>query len=128
MGNIRIQDLELMLHIGVSDEERAKPQRVLVTLDLEHDFASAVATDRLTKTIDYFMVAQRLLKLGEGRSWKLVEKLANDIAELVIAEFQPGEVTVEVKKFAIPQAQYVSVRLSKTRAGMGIKRAAWGIP
>ncbi len=128
MGQIKISDLELSLHVGVSDEERAKPQRLLVTVEMEHDFASAAATDRVTKTIDYSAVAQRLLQFGEGRSWKLIEKLANDMAELIINEFQPGEVRIELKKFPIPQAQYVSVALAKTRTGMGVKRAAWGIP
>ena len=76
MPNITIVDLELQLHIGITATERAKPQRILMTVDMECDFTSAAATDRITKTIDYFQVAQQLLKLGEGRSWNLIEKLA----------------------------------------------------
>lgn len=126
--SISIVDLEVFLNVGVTDEERATPQRLLLTVDMEFDFSSAAISDRLSKTIDYFAVAQRLLKYGEGRSWKLVEKLANDAADLILAEFQPQAVTVEVKKFPLPQARFVSVSLTKSRSGGLVKKAAWGIP
>lgn len=124
MSQIAIVDLEVSMHVGVPDEERAKPQRLLLTINMEYDFSAAATTDNINKTIDYFAVAQRLLKFGEGRSWKLIEKLANDLADLVLAEFQPTAVTVEVKKFPIPQAKHVSVSLTKSRTDPGIKGAA----
>ena len=128
MSKITIVDLELFLHIGVTDEERAQPQRLLLTVDMEFDFSTAAVSDRLSRTIDYFAVAQRLLKYAEGRSWKLVEKLASDVADDVLAQFQPQSVMVEVKKFAVPQAAYVSVSLTRNSRGGMIKKAAWGIP
>ena len=129
MSKITIVDLEVQWHVGVPDEERAKPQRLLLTLDMEHDFTSAAMSDRITKTIDYFAVAQHLLKFGEGRSWKLIEKLATDVADEILSHFHPQAVTVEVKKFPLPQARHVSVSLTKTRTGSGmVKRTAWGIP
>ena len=128
MPKISIVDLELNLNVGVSDEERAKPQRLLLTVEMEFDFSSAVISDRLTKTIDYFAVTQTLLKFGDGRSWKLIEKLAHDVADEVLSRYQPQGVSVEVKKFAIPQAKYVSVSLTKSRGSGMVKKAAWGIP
>jgi dihydroneopterin aldolase len=129
MSKITITDLEVQFCVGVPDEERARPQRLLITVDMAYDFSSAATTDRITKTIDYYQVAQQIIGLGQGRSWKLIEKLANDIAELVLSEFQPEAVTVEVKKFPIPQAAHVSVNLTRHRQGRGVtKQAAWGIP
>lgn len=128
MGKITIVDLEVWMHVGVPAEERAKPQRLLLTINMDCDCSSAATTDDITRTIDYFAVAQRLLKFGEGRSWKLIEKLATDIADFMLAEFQPAAVTVEVKKFPIPQAKHVSVSLTKSRTGTGLKAAALGIP
>ena len=128
MSKITIVDLEVFLNVGVSDEERAQPQRLLLTVDMEFYFSAAALTDRIARTIDYGLVAQRLLKYGEGRNWKLIEKLASDVADDVLAQFQPQAVTVEVKKFSVPQARHVSVSLTRsTRAGT-VKRAAWGIP
>jgi len=129
MSKIKIVDLEVFLNVGVTDEERAKPQRLLLTVEMEFDFSSAAMSDRVARTIDYFAVVQHLLKFGEGRSWKLIEKLVTDVADEVLSKFQPQATSVEVKKFVIPQARYVSASLTQSRAGTGmVKKAAWGIP
>jgi len=44
------------------------------------------------------------LKFGDGRSWKLIEKLAADIAEMILSDFQPKKVTVEIKSFRFRSA------------------------
>lgn len=116
MSKIAIVDLEVSFRVGVPDAERAQPQRLLLTVELTADFTAAAAADQLDRTIDYFAVTQRLLKFGEGRSWKLIEKLAADIADEILREFQPQGVTVEIKKFIIPQAKHVSVSLSRSRS------------
>ena len=113
MSKISIVDLEVFYRVGVPDAERARPQRLLLTVEMEADFSSATKSDSIADTIDYFAVTQRLLKFGEGREWKLIEKLAAAIAETILTEFKPHSVTVEVRKFIIPQARYVSVRLEK---------------
>jgi len=110
---ICIRDLEVFYHVGVPDDERAQQQRLLLTLEIESDFTKASAKDDLTQTIDYFAVTQRLLKLGEGREWKLIETLAVEIAELTRNEFGALAVMVEIKKFIIPEARWVSVRVSR---------------
>ena len=115
MSKITIADLEVFYCVGVTDEERAQPQRLLLTVDISFDFSVAAVSDRITKTIDYFEVAQRLLKFGDGRSWKLIEKLSSNIADMIMSEFKPHGVTVEVKKFVVPQARYVSVTWSVKR-------------
>jgi dihydroneopterin aldolase len=115
VAKISIVDLEVFCRVGVPDAERARPQRLLLTVEMESDFSKAAKTDSITDTIDYFAVSQRLLKFGEGRSWKLIEKLAADIADTILSEFKPRGVTVEVKKFIIPQARYVSVVITRRR-------------
>ena len=115
MHKISIVDLEVHYRVGVPDAERAQPQRLLLTVEMESDFSAAAKSDSIADTIDYFAVSQRLLKYGEGREWKLIEKLAADIADMVLAEFKPQSVTVEVKKFIIPQARHVAVSLTRVR-------------
>jgi dihydroneopterin aldolase len=111
VSKISIVDLEVFYHVGVPDEERARPQRLLLTLELESDFIAAARTDTIADTVDYFAVTQRLLKFGEGRSWKLIEKLATDIGAAVMSEFNVSGLRIEVKKFIILQARYVSVSM-----------------
>ena len=115
-SKISIVDLEASYRVGVQDSERAQPQRLLLTVEMEFDFSTAAKTDSIDDTIDYFTVSQRLLKFGDGKSWKLIEKLAADIADAILIEFKPTAITVEVKKFIVPQAKFVSVSLSKSRS------------
>jgi len=115
MDQIIIQDLEVFYCVGVPDEERAKPQRLLLTVELQHDFTQAAQADQIDETIDYNHLAQRLLRFGEGRNWKLIETLAVDLAAMILREDKPERVSVEVKKFVIPQARWVSVRVTRPK-------------
>ena len=113
MDSIRITDLEVFFHVGVPAEERAKPQRLLITIDIESELKLAGVSDDLSTTIDYFAVVQRILGLGKGREWKLIEALAEEIATILLKEFAAATAAVEIKKFIIPQAQSVSVRIHR---------------
>jgi 7,8-dihydroneopterin aldolase/epimerase/oxygenase len=116
MSRIAIVDLEVFYCVGVTDEERAKPQRLLLTIDMSYDFSSASVSDRIEKTINYQKVAEDLLQFGANRSWKLLEKLVANVAEMILNEYRPQAVLVEAKKFSIPQARYVAVSLTRTRS------------
>ena len=116
MSKITIVDLEVHYCVGITDEERAKPQRLLLTVDMSLDFSSASVSDRIERTINYQLVVADLLKFGEGRSWKLLEKLVANVAEWILAEYKPQAVMVEVKKFSIPQARFISVSTGQSRA------------
>ncbi len=116
MDLISIRDLEVHYHVGVTDAERQKAQRLHIDVEMESDFTAAAANDDLTRTIDYYAVSRRLLRFGDDRSWRLIEALAVDIAELVVREFKAARVTVEVKKFIIPEARHVSVRATRSAA------------
>ena len=115
MGKISIVDLEVNYCVGVSDQERAHPQRLLLTVELNVDFTAAALTDRVEKTINYQRVADDLLQFGQGRSWKLLEKLVSNIADRILAEYEPDSVYVEAKKFVISQARYVSAAIARGR-------------
>ena len=115
ISKITITDLEVFYCVNVTNEERAKPQRLLVTLNMTLDFSSAATSDRIEKTINYQQVADEVLKYGEGRNWKLIERLASNLADFVLAEYRSEAVLVEVKKFVVPQARHVSINVTKTR-------------
>lgn len=112
---IHIEDLEVRYCVGVPEAERAQPQRLLLSLTLFHDFTAAAETDDLRQTVDYFALTRRLLKYGEGRSWRLIETLAVELAEWVLREFGPAAVEVEVKKFILPETRWVSVKVRRLR-------------
>jgi FolB domain-containing protein len=117
MFTIRIVDLEVFYRVGVPEEERAEAQRLTATVEMEVEAPRAVASDDLADTIDYFSVSQDLLHYGEGRSWKLIEKLSAELAEMILAKYRPESVRVEIKKFIIPEARHIAVSCVRRRAG-----------
>ena len=117
MDKIIIKDLEVFYHVGVPDEERAQVQRLLLTVELFVDFQRAAAADDLRLTVDYFAVTQRLLAFGRDRNWKLIEKLVTDLATAILKEFSATGVTVEVKKFIVPQTRYIAARIERGITG-----------
>ena len=114
MSKITISDLEVHFRVGVPPEERAHPQRLLITTELELNLEAAAQSDEIHTTIDYYEVAQQIIALGNNRTWKLIETLAGDIGELILARFHPKSVSVTVKKFVLPNTAYVAVRLTKS--------------
>lgn len=116
MDSVIVRDLEIDAHVGVTEEERATPQRVLVSLEVFRDLGEASRTDDLERTVDYGSLVPAVARLVEGSRCKLLEKLAGDIAALI--ERMPGVsgVTVEIAKASPPlreEVGRVSVRIER---------------
>lgn len=115
MDRIVIKDLEVDAHIGVTESERARAQRLLITVELERDLAEAGRTDMESSTTPYDVVADMIRKEVTGRPRKLVEAVADEIAEMILSHKMALAVTIEVKKFSVPRSQYVSVQIRRTQ-------------
>src|SRR5438270_11001911 len=113
MDKIIISELEVFYHVGITEGERSQPQRLLLTVEMAHDFKAAAARDNLAETVDYAAVSERLLQSGEDSHWEMMETLAADLAVMILERFSPRQVSLEVKKFFTPQAGCVAV--SRTR-------------
>jgi FolB domain-containing protein len=112
---IRVVDLEIRTRIGVPEEERAEPQRLLVTLEMHvADFAPAAANDDLRRTVDYFEVAQYIENFAGKRERKLLETFAEELAHDLLATFPIKKIRLEIKKFILPHAAHVSVEIERT--------------
>ena len=115
MDRIVVKDLEVDTRIGVTEAERARPQRLLITVELECNLTEAGRTDREYSTTPYDVVADMIHRTAAERPRKLVESLAGDIAKVILYRKLAQAVTVEVKKFSIPRSQYVSVQIHRTQ-------------
>ena len=115
MDRITIKDMAVKWRVGVTAGERSKRQKLLLTIEMDADTAAASRDDDLKGTVDYYAVSERLRHWGNAREWKLIETLAAEAAELVLTEFKPAAVAVEVKKFVLSRTAYVSVKTQRTR-------------
>ncbi len=83
---------------GVSDEERRVGGHFVVDVELAHDLARAGKSDDLVDTISYAELYDLVREIVEGESFRLVEMLAETIAQKTLALFPADAVMVRVKK------------------------------
>jgi FolB domain-containing protein len=107
---IEINDLEVKGRIGVPEDERANPQRLVVTLRFQIEASFAALNDQLDKTIDYAVVAAEVERVVETSGAHLLEQLVSDIGHALMARFPMRRLEIEVRKFILPSARYVSVK------------------
>jgi len=113
---IRIVDLELFAHIGVPDEERSRTQKLLISLELTVDSLDpAAVTDDISRTVNYFDVAERVKSLAGQRPRKLLETLAEEIAADLLNNLPIPQLSLEIKKFVLADARYVSVKIDREK-------------
>jgi len=110
---VNIKGLEIPTFIGVPDEERADQQvlKVNVTMAPKQSFASL--NDEIDGGVDYYQVSLRLKEVALEKPRKLVETLAEDLANTILKEFPVNTVSIEIEKFILPDTRHVGVSLIK---------------
>ena len=106
-GLLTISQLEVGCLIGIYEDEKKHPQKLLLNIQISGDFSRACTEDNIRGTVDYDSIAERLEKLATSRHFQLIEHFAFTACELIMQEFSLVEhVNIEVRKKAIAQADY----------------------
>src|SRR6266478_4770321 len=113
---IHIEQFKIVARVGVSESERARSQRVALSITIWPRFQADDFGDDVTKTVDYSKLCQEAKKFVQGRADKLIETLADAIAEHLLRKFAIRRITVELRKFALQGAGYVSVTVNRVAA------------
>ena len=87
---------------GVLEFEKANGQEFSVDVVLETDIRAAAATDDLTRTIDYGVIAELVHAHITGEGYDLIETLAERIAAAVLAACSASAVEITVHKPSAP--------------------------
>lgn len=107
---LSLRGIEIRTRIGISQQERASAQRVLVSVEFPVDAAAAANQDIMT--VDYAVVREDVLSLAPGER-RTIETLAEETAALLLRRHNLPWVTVEVRKFPFPDAQEASLRITR---------------
>ena len=83
---IELRGLRIRGHHGVFDHERRDGQDFVVDITVWIDLAAAAASDDLADTVDYGALAQRAADIVAGPPRKLIETVAAEIADDVMAD------------------------------------------
>jgi dihydroneopterin aldolase len=87
MDIVYIRDLEIDTVIGIYDWERKIKQTIRIDLEMGTDIRRAAETDAIEDTLNYKAVAKRIIRYVEETQPELVETLAENIAAIVMNEF-----------------------------------------
>lgn len=109
--------MEFYGYHGVFPEETRLGQRFVVDLMVLVDLKKAGETDELEYSVNYGELFQACKEIVEGKPFKLVEAVAEKIAENVLSQFTlVSEVTIKVIKPDPPiPGHYRSVAVEITR-------------
>jgi dihydroneopterin aldolase len=113
---IEIRRLRVQAHIGVPDEERAEAQTLLITVRMVPGQGFAGLADEISRTIDYHAVALEIQALTAARPRRLIETLAEEIADQLLAAHPLFSVAVSIEKHILPDTECVAVHIERRRA------------
>ena len=111
---IHIEQLEIFAHIGVPEKERATPQRLTVSITLWPKQDTRDLGDQIGRTVNYSAVGEEAKSFARDQSVNLIETLADRLATHLLGSFAIEEIRVELRKFVLQDAKYVSVRVTRT--------------
>jgi 7,8-dihydroneopterin aldolase/epimerase/oxygenase len=119
LAKVFIEDLVVEAIVGVYPAERVTPQRVVVNLLLWVDIAPAIASDAVGDAVDYEAVALRVMGVVQTAQTQLLERLAHEVAEVVLREFTAvDKLRLRLDKPDIlPYTHTVGVELVRRRGG-----------
>lgn len=95
---IEIDELRLRCVIGINREERRDRQDVVIGLRVGTDARQAVACDGLDAVWNYRTATKAIVAHVECSAYLTVEKLASEIARIVVADHDAPWVQVRVHK------------------------------
>lgn len=113
---IEIEDLLVRPIIGVNADERVNRQDVLISVRLEADLRPAARSDSIDDAVNYRTITKSIIAFVEQSSFLLVERLAEEVAQLCLRDGRIERVKVHLRKpGALRFARTVGVCIERDR-------------
>ena len=100
-SKIQLDELEIQLHLGVSEEEREKPQSVWISLTFEFlALPESTSSALISGTVNYSSLSKLLKSEFNGSNIKTIEYMGFRAFNLVSEEIdRVGRLTLSIRKF-----------------------------
>ena len=116
MARIRVKDLRLRTFIGIKEEEINNKQDVLINLTILYPAVDAVRDNDIDHALNYRTITKAIIAHVEGNRFALLERLTQEILDLVMTHEAVLYAEVEVDKpHALRFAESVSITLAGHR-------------
>lgn len=120
-----VKGLKVEAVIGVYDWERAINQPILIDIALETDISRAAVSDEVKDALNYKAVCDDVSAWCKEIQAELLEYLAGQLADRLIANYSCKTVTLSVAKpTAIAQADAVGVQITRHASAVKIRNDA----
>ena len=113
-----LESIEISGYCGLTEDERCHPQPIAIDLEIDCENSQAGATDDIQDTLDYAQIINRLVEIGAGNQFHLVESLAEHITQTLFGEFPIRHLKLWVRKTKPPlkaTVDSVGVRLERAQ-------------
>lgn len=112
--HVFVRDLELSAEIGVHRHEKGRRQSIRINVDLSVIDDGKPLADSLANVVDYERVVDGIRDIIARGHVKLVESLAERIADLCLKDRRVDKVCVRIEKLAaFPDALSVGVEIER---------------
>lgn len=111
---VHIEQLEVFTVIGVLEHERKGLQRLTVSISFWPYEETQDLGDNIEKAVNYSAVAEETKRFAREQAVDLIETLADQLANHLLKTFPIQRVSIELRKFALQDAKYVSVTVTRT--------------
>ena len=99
------------------DWEQEIKQKLVLDIEMAHDNRPAGKSDDVVDALDYSKVSTAVLEHIENGRFLLVERVAEEIAELIMTQFSVPWIKIRLAKpGAVPQAKAVGVVIERGQA------------
>lgn len=102
MDVVSLRGLRVVGTHGVLPEEQSRPQPFEIDVDVHADLRAAGVGDDLADTVDYGALAEAAARIVSTEHHALLERLAERITEVALADERVQSVTVTVRKLRPP--------------------------
>ncbi|MEQ9721000.1 bifunctional dihydroneopterin aldolase/7,8-dihydroneopterin epimerase [Yersinia alsatica] len=114
MDIVFIEELSVITTIGVYDWEQTIQQKLVFDIEMGWDNRKAAASDDVNDCLSYADISDAVIKHVESQRFALVERVAEEIAELLLQRFNSPWVRIKVSKpGAVAQARNVGVVIER---------------
>ncbi|MCY1247629.1 Dihydroneopterin triphosphate 2'-epimerase [compost metagenome] len=116
MARIRVKDLRVRTYIGIKEEEILNKQDVLINLTILYPAGDAVQVNDIEHALNYRTITKAIIQHVEENRFALLERLTQELLDLVMAHPAVRYAEVEVDKpHALRFAESVSIALAAER-------------
>ena len=114
---VLIKELILNLRLGYYDFEKAKPQKVKFSLEVDYRDKKPTNDKDLKSIVNYDKLVKLIKKLVKNKHYNFLETLAEDVFDELFKDIRIDKITLQIEKLEIiKDCSSVGIQISKKRS------------